>query len=167
MSNYRWFSANADQVDLDDIDVPVIIYPTDPPSRVAEMRLNVVVPDNHHFDGSATSAQLGAVQAMWPQLPDTLGFAHCHALLCYRDYAGTLLDYVFKDDPPLNFDAWQQIVATMVSYYPPVAHDVRKWSERRYRNQLGSPRISQTKYFDELVSACAAFDRVWSSMITR
>lgn len=145
-------------------EAPVIIASTIPKSSTLDFRLNLRVPDSSDLDSSATDNQIASVLSLWPHLPETLSFKNCHAILCYRDYAGTLLDLVFEDDPLKNFDEWVKIVITMVAYYPEVARDVRQWSERRYRNQLGRPRIVTSKHFHELVTACADLNKAWGKM---
>ncbi len=146
---------------------PVIIASTKPKSSILDFRLNLSVPNSEELDGSATGNQIASVLSLWPHIPATLSFKSCHALLCYRDYAGTLLDLAFEDDPPNNFDEWVKIVITMVSYYPEVARDVRQWSERRYRNQLGRPRIVTSKHFHELVAACADLYKIWGELTVK
>jgi hypothetical protein len=161
MKSYLWFAINDAGLLDSELDVPVVMIPPEPMGSEVTFRLNVKVPDGEELNGSATQAQLAAVRTMWPHLPQTLSFGSCHALLCYRDYAGALLDYAFGDEPPSTIHIWQKIVATMVSYHENVATDIRAWSERRYRNDLGPPKIKSTKYFQQILDACAELDQAW------
>ena len=167
MSERIWFYVFDGNTCDCEFDAPVIVASTTPKSTELDFRLNLSIPDPEGLDGSATENQIASVLSLWPHLPKSLSFKNCHALLCYRDYAGTLLDLVFEDEPPKNFDEWTKIVIAMVSYYPEVARDVRLWSERRYRNQLGPPRIITSKHFQEIVTACAKLHRKWGELTVR
>ncbi|MBA3406036.1 MAG: hypothetical protein H0U13_15375 [Gemmatimonadaceae bacterium] len=128
-----------------------------------DLQLNVRTPDTPDDDPVASNRQVSAVNALFPHIPSDIGSMQAHALLCYRDYARTVVDRVLTDVRGTERDLWIVIIATLVSHDERVAKDIRRWSDDRFREARNDPRITTTKHFKDLMMICRHLEKAMSA----
>jgi hypothetical protein len=160
----EWFTVSPSGRVTGDTKVPVIMSYPDSKDREVEFQLNPSIPDPTDYDSPATPAQIKAVQDFWPHFPDNLTFTQCHATLCYRDYAIAFIDIFMPTREEKNYEMWLRIVATLVSHNEIVSKDVRRWSERRWRQSLDTARIKITKHYKDLCETCHQINNTMMEM---
>lgn len=110
-------------------------------------------PTNHDFSG--TERQLDAIKRLFPQIDIELTDSQCNALLSYRDYGAAVVERLRITGMR---ETWIRIIATIVSWHEDIAQSVVKWSNDRFFDSRGEPRIRSTKFFDRICAECRAIE---------